>query len=248
MIRSPEEARRTTDSRRRIAVAMGTGVACALAIGVAACLDRPVLERLEGARAQFDWAARERLGRLADYADIPSLGWVTPLIALVIYRFDPRGRQRAVALAFSVLAVTLATNAVKLSTGRLRPKAVQKLDGDPAHVWLGPLGGLGDPRARSFPSGHTATAFAHAAALSALYPAAAPAFYALAAPVPVSRVLMRGHFVSDVVAGGFLAFFLTRRLGSSNRFRRLCERVAARLPALARHRRAMASSSAVRTD
>jgi len=140
----------------------------------------------------------------------------------------------------------LTVNLVKVSTGRLRPKAIQKLEGAPAHVWLGPLGGLEDPKARAFPSGHTATAVAHATVLSALYPAATPLFVALAAPVPASRVLMRSHFVSDVVAGGLLAFFLSRRLLQSARFARLCARLSARLPALARHREATAAPAAAR--
>lgn len=222
--------------------------ACALVLCVAARFDGAALTLLEAARAQVGWAARERLGRLADFAELLGQGWLTPLIALGIYFFDPRGRRRAVVVAFALLAVMLATNAVKISTGRLRPKAIQKLEGDPAHVWLGPRGGIEDPKARAFPSGHTATAFAHATVLSAIYPVAAPVFYALAAPVPVSRVLMRSHFVSDVVAGALLSVFLTRWLLRNACFRRLCERATERLPALARHRTAAPPSGAARAD
>lgn len=209
---------------------------CALAIGLALKLDELAFERIEYVRAHLGWATRERLGRLGDLAELMAKGWLTVLFAVAIYCFDPRGRRRAIVLVFSVLAVTLATNAIKVSSGRLRPKSVQKIDGVPVHSWLGPAGGIADPRARSFPSGHTATAFAHASVLAAIYPAAAPVFYALAAPVPVSRVLMRAHFVSDVVAAALLAVFLTRALRRSARFGRCCDRAAEWLPALPRHR------------
>lgn len=229
-------------ARRRVALPLALAGACAGAVAVAAHYDGAALGALEYARAHVGWGARERLGRLADYAEILGQGWLTPLVAVAIYYFDPRGRQRAVVLVLSLLAVMLAVNVVKVSTGRLRPKAIQKLDGDPPHVWLGPIGGFEDPKARSFPSGHTATAVAHATVLSVLYPPATPLFVALAVPVPVSRVLMRSHFASDVVAGGLLAFFLVRLLPRSGRFRRLCARVAARLPVLARHREATSAS------
>jgi len=209
---------------------------CALAIAIAFQLDDPAYERIEYVRAHLGWATRERLGRLGDYAELLAKGWLTALIACAIYFFDPRGRRRAVVVVFSVLAVTLAANVIKVSTGRLRPKSVQTIGGVPVHAWLGPAGGLGNPRARSFPSGHTSTAFAHAAVLSAIYPAATPVFYALAAPVPISRVLMRAHFVSDVYAGGLLAVFLTFALQRSARFDQLCDRAAQWLPELPRHR------------
>jgi membrane-associated phospholipid phosphatase len=223
--------------RRRVQLALAAVAACG-AVAIAAHYDGAALEALEAARAQLGWGTRERLGRLADLAEILGQGWLTAPLALAIYCFDPRGRERVAVFVATLLAVMLAVNVAKVATGRRRPKAIEKLAGAPPHVWLGPRGGIDDPRARSFPSGHTATAVAHATVLSALYPPATPLLVLLAAPVPVSRVLMRSHFVSDVVAGALLALFLTRLLSQSVRFRKACARLAARLPVLSRHREA----------
>lgn len=53
----------------------------------------------------------------------------------------------------------------------------------------------------SFPSGHSATAFALAYVLSRAYPKGACIFYGLASLVALSRIYLAKHFPSDVVAG-----------------------------------------------
>jgi membrane-associated phospholipid phosphatase len=60
------------------------------------------------------------------------------------------------------------------------------------------------PHSGSFPSGHTATAFAGATILSALVPRAAPAFYVLAAAIGYSRVYVGVHWPLDVLGGAVL--------------------------------------------
>jgi len=77
------------------------------------------------------------------------------------------------------------------------------------------------PRPRSFgtygfPSGHSGTAFALAAALSVSFPALTPLFFLLATFTALSRLYFRAHFLIDVVAGGSVGaltgYFISRRL------------------------------------
>ncbi|WP_421120488.1 phosphatase PAP2 family protein [Aquihabitans daechungensis] len=57
------------------------------------------------------------------------------------------------------------------------------------------------PRTSSFPSGHASSAMAAAGMLSHRHPKAAPLYYGMAAVVATSRVHVKVHHVSDVLAG-----------------------------------------------
>jgi undecaprenyl-diphosphatase len=60
------------------------------------------------------------------------------------------------------------------------------------------------PHSSSFPSGHAATSFACATALSVLAPRLAPAFVVLACAIGYSRVYVGVHYPLDVVGGAVL--------------------------------------------
>ncbi len=64
------------------------------------------------------------------------------------------------------------------------------------------------PASASFPSGHSATAFAAAVAVGLFYPRLRRPLLALAAIVALSRVYLGVHYASDVVAGSLLGVLL----------------------------------------
>ena len=64
---------------------------------------------------------------------------------------------------------------------------------------LDPVGAI--PASASFPSGHSATAFATAVAVGLVYPRLRLPLLALAALVALSRVYLGMHYSTDVLAG-----------------------------------------------
>jgi undecaprenyl-diphosphatase len=100
------------------------------------------------------------------------------------------GRAALLANALSHVAVQV----LKRTVVRARPCDA---NGVPlATVWV--------PDPFSFPSGHSAASMAVAGTVARVHPALAPAALGLAALVGVSRVRLKVHHPSDVVAGAAL--------------------------------------------
>ena len=98
------------------------------------------------------------------------------------------------AAAAATVAASTVTHVLKEAFGRARPPVDEP--------GLGALTALpGNP---SFPSGHSATAFAAATAVAILCPRLRPFALAIAAAVALSRVYLRVHFPLDVVAGSLI--------------------------------------------
>jgi membrane-associated phospholipid phosphatase len=126
------------------------------------------------------------------------------IIGITIFCLDPRRRWALPRILGCAYSAGLAANGLKLLVSRTRPHSfdfhggVLKTFGD----WF-PMVSAGSI-GQSFPSGHTTTAVALAAALVWLYPRGWCLFPALALLVGCQRIQSGAHFLSDVLWGAAL--------------------------------------------
>ena len=125
------------------------------------------------------------------------------LSILLILIMDSRNRGRALILGVALLASGLTCDLLKALCGRERPVNSQGVT-----VFHGPSKGIVASRNQSFPSGHTATAFALSYGLGQFYPQARPLVWILAYGVGVNRVITVRHFLTDVIAGAWLGYMI----------------------------------------
>lgn len=124
------------------------------------------------------------------------------LFAVSLVTDDTRFQDAAFTSFQSVLYARLITNAIKGVVGRVRPE-----DGQGPHALL-PFSGN-----RSFPSGHTTTAFAAITPWVFYYPNVATyGLLALSAGTAIARVTFDKHWPTDVLAGAAVGFFVGRYL------------------------------------
>jgi membrane-associated phospholipid phosphatase len=148
-------------------------------------LDQALYRAVTGTRTPLLDRALSRLSGAADYSRL-SLAAAT-VLALA---GGVRGRRAAGRGLASVAVTAIVVNlALKPLTRRRRPAIARAR----------PLVRM--PRSRSFPSGHTAAAFAFATGVAPVLPAAALPLYAMAALVGYSRVHTGVHYPLDVVSG-----------------------------------------------
>lgn len=139
-----------------------------------------------------------RLSKSANYSRL-SIGCAT-LLALTGGR---TGRRASVyGLASVTVTATVVNLAVKPLTSRRRPD--RAAEGVPAdrHVRM--------PVSTSFPSGHSAAAFAFATGVGHVMPVAAVPLHVLATAVAYSRVHTGVHYPGDVVAGSLIGVALAQ--------------------------------------
>ena len=138
------------------------------------------------------------LSRVADYSGL----WLASAGALGVAG-GPRGR-RAAALGVTALGVTatIVNLALKPLGRRSRPARAAQEVPLARHVRM--------PSTTSFPSGHSASAFAFATAVGRVHPQAAIPLHGLAAAVAYSRVHTGVHYPGDVVAGALTGTMLAQ--------------------------------------
>ena len=127
---------------------------------------------------------------------IGTLGAVWIAIALVL-AIVWRRPWLLVGVAVAVGITDLIVDLIKLAVPRHRPFEHQ----------LGP-----SERTHSFPSGHTATAFAGATMLAAYLPRWRVPLYLLAVLIALSRLYNGVHYPTDVIAGTILGFAVATAL------------------------------------
>jgi undecaprenyl-diphosphatase len=126
--------------------------------------------------------------------------WIT--LAVLSFICAPKSRAAAWRVLLTIALAALMTDGVlKPLIARARPKADET-----AIVRALPA----IPHSASWPSGHAATAFGGAFALSRMWPAGRIAWWALAVTIGFSRIYLGHHYPLDVLAGaivGVLAGF-----------------------------------------
>ena len=134
---------------------------------------------------------------------VGTLGLIWVLIAIVL-AVAWRRPWLAFYVIASVATADMLANFIKLVVHRHRPFEHQ----------IGP-----SERTHSFPSGHTATSFAAATALSYFAPRYRPAFYALAVLIGLSRLYNGVHYPTDVLAGAVLGVLVALGIERLTRLR-----------------------------
>jgi len=175
-------------------------------LGTAVLLDPLIRVSHPNGGSRFSRGLAGYTGHLAEYGTV-LLGLGT---TYVLSDTDARHAVRRVARAAAITSVV--TRAIKIYVGRARPRAWD--DGatfQPVQL---------ESRYNSFPSGHTALAFALAQAIDDEidHRPAEIGLYALSALVGWSRVRQDKHWASDVVAGGITGIVVTRMLRDGHLF------------------------------
>jgi membrane-associated phospholipid phosphatase len=151
-----------------------------------------------------------RLSRTADYSRLSMAS-----AALLATAGGRRGRRAA---AMGLASVALTSSVVNLGLKRLgrrrRPDRAAERVPLARHVRM--------PSTTSFPSGHSASAFAFATGVGQVLPSAALPLRGLAALVAYSRVHTGVHYPGDVVAGALVGTALAQlTTGALERMTRL---------------------------
>jgi membrane-associated phospholipid phosphatase len=193
-------------------------LACLLALAAALPLD-PVLHGLA-----FRHVVSHEVRLLSNGVTQLGTAWagagLLGAVAVMAHRTADLALFRASVGGLAGVAIgSLATQVLKQVVCRARPKLV---DGwgvdvagspgiapppDPATVGFFHWPCVRDSRYHSFPSGHAATAFAVAAALSQAVPGRRRAWLAIAGSVGLSRILLNAHFLSDVLGGALVGWW-----------------------------------------
>ena len=151
-------------------------------------LDRSLMRRSYRRRSRRLDRALVAVTQAASYSRL----WLLIAAGLAVLGGRPARRAALHGVTAIAIASAVCNGPAKLLVRRRRPFSSAR----PALISI--------PRTTSFPSGHSASAFAFATAACGEMPALAPALVPLAAAVAYSRVHTGVHYPSDVAAGAAL--------------------------------------------
>jgi undecaprenyl-diphosphatase len=156
----------------------------------------------------LEWIQSVRWAPITPLFVLLSAWWVKGPILVALAGAGEIGRRRwlphaAICGAISLVLASLLSGLLKALVERPRPAVAD-------HA-ISPV--VVTPHSPSFPSGHTATAFAAAVAISVLEPRLRTPMLVIAALVGISRAYLGVHFVLDVVAGAALGAALGAGIG-----------------------------------
>jgi membrane-associated phospholipid phosphatase len=177
--------------------------------------DYQTLKNIEGYRSDAD----TRFYRFLSDADAPICVGVPVLItAIGLIKKDRKLTNQGLEIGIAFTATVAETYILKYVVNRDRP-----------YMTYRDLKPLGDEKSRSFPSGHTSSAFSTAMSLSLNYPkwyVAVPAF-AWASATAYSRMYLGVHYPTDVLAGAalgvgtaWLTHKINKKIQEKNKFNR----------------------------
>lgn len=156
------------------------------------------------------YASRGRVGRaLPAISKVADRGLVWPALGGVLCLHRATRRAGASGIG-AVLVCSAVTGVLQAAVDRDRPSRLKSLVA---------RGSATRPGSSSFPSTHTANAFAFASAASCLSPALGVGLFPFAAAISAARVGMAHHYPSDVLAGSFIGAVVGVSLGVAIRRR-----------------------------
>ena len=153
------------------------------------------------------------------------------IVTLLILELDWHRRIRLFRYFGAILSVSLVSNVIKLFVIRYRPHGIDFASPESIAQlnvisidWM-PWTSAIKSMEGSFPSGHTAMAFAAFTVLAFLYPQGKRIFLMLAIFVGIQRIVVNAHFPSDVIAGAMVGLFIGGMWTTFSPLARLCDRL-----------------------
>lgn len=187
-------------------------VTAAVVLGAAVLLlDNPIRDAIRGLPIGGD--VKREFESLQQFGGLTSIA----VVALVIALLQPARLRRVLDWLAAVALGSLLFNAMKVATGRLRPRITTE------DAWIGPLGKFDAGHAivhpyefwkpdvfasLSMPSTHTTHAAIAGVFLAHMYPPLRFLVWPWVAIVALARVYFGSHWPSDVVVGACLGFAL----------------------------------------